>query len=290
MWASIIAIAQQSKFDPPVGYIYISVTNYHPANVYGGSEDEWVTFGSGRMIMGADSQLPMTGGSEYITEAQLPAHDHSYSNGYQTTYGAHGAPSGSSYSSYGTLQQTLTTGSSGSGQAYYPKYIQTYMWEKVFRSSVIIYDAFGNAMGTIADLLDITYPLGSVVSRTSPVTTSYLFTEAQNHTWVQFAQGRTLVGQDATDTAFDGVTPTAYIGEKEHTLTKAEIPPHVHTENKFLLTAATSLDASTDRRGTNITVDTGDGSVDAAGNVQLQGHAHNNVQPYEVVYYYKRTA
>jgi len=139
--------------------------------VYGGSEDEWVTFGSGRMIMGADSQLPMTGGSEYITESQLPSHSHPYSNGYQTTYGAHGAPLGNSYSSYGTLQQTATTGTNtGGGQAYYPKYIQTYMWTKVLYYDSIIYSASGDAMGTFAEVLGSLYPVGAQIYRTSAIT------------------------------------------------------------------------------------------------------------------------
>jgi hypothetical protein len=44
----------------------------------------------------------------------------------------------------------------------------------------------------------------------------------EGQTWVQFAQGKTLVGLDSGDTAFDGITPTVYIGEKEHTLTNAD--------------------------------------------------------------------
>ncbi len=250
--------------------------------MYGGNEDEWVTFGSGRMIMGSDSQLPMTGGSEYITESQLPSHSHPYLNGYQTTYGASGTTAFST-----VFEQTSTTGSAGSGQAYYPPYIQTYMWRKVLTSTTIIYSAAGDAMGTVFDLLDLLYPIGSVVARSSEVTTSYLFSEAQSQTWVQFAQGRTLVGQDPSDTAFDGPTPTAYVGEKEHTLTKAEMPPHTHEYLDYHQGGGAGLEAGPwhQRYDVNTIRSTGDGSADG-----LQGLAHNNVQPYEVVYYYKRTA
>ena len=131
-------------------------------------------------------------------------------------------------------------------------------------------------------LLNTLYPVGMVLAMVQN------WGGFAGQTWVQFAQGRTLVGQDATDTAFDGVTPTAYIGEKSHTLTKAEIPPHTHTEVRHNDHKTTSIT----QPGLNIydatgyqTVDTGDGSLDG-----LQGLAHNNVQPYEVVYYYKRTA
>lgn len=184
MWASIIAIAQQSKFDPPIGYIHISATNYHPANVYGGSENEWVTFGSGRMIMGADPQLPVTGGSEYITEAQLPAHDHevpahdhSYSDVRPIYHSDRNAITGNQFSAYyvGTLSSTtgssgpFTTSGSGSGQAYYPRYIRTYMWMKTLYSGSIIYSAEGDAMGTFADVLGSLYPVGAQIYRTSAI-------------------------------------------------------------------------------------------------------------------------
>jgi len=262
---------QQSKFEPPIGYIHISATNYHPANVYGGSEDEWVTFGSGRMIMGSDPQLPMTGGSEYITEAQLPNHHSTTFRYIQTSSGTQSV-----------VHDHVA------GAAYYPKYIQTYMWTKVVTSTTIIYSA-GNAMGTVADLLDVSFPIGSVVARNSQVTTSYLFSQAQSQTWVQFAQGKTLVGQDSTDTAFDGVTPTSYIGEKSHTLTVAEMAPHTHTVDdnyRQLTTNGAIYHNDFSKRNTATTSGSAVDTTSSTGS----GQAHNNVQPYEVVFYYKRTA
>ena len=130
-------------------------------------------------------------------------------------------------------------------------------------------------------LLNTLYPVGMVLAM---VQNWGGFT---GQTWVQFAQGRTLVGQDSSDTAFDAVTPTAYIGEKSHTLTKAEIPTHTHEYVDYHQGGGAGLEAGIwhQRYDVNTTRTTGDGSVDG-----LQGLAHNNVQPYEVVYYYKRTA
>jgi microcystin-dependent protein len=104
-------------------------------------------------------------------------------------------------------------------------------------------------------------------------------------TWVQFAQGRTLVGQDSSDTAFDAVTPTAYIGEKEHILTIAEMPSHSHIEEGG---GTTYHSSATYVAGTHPTLGLGYTDTDTASTGGDQ--AHNNVQPYEVVYYYKRTA
>ncbi len=249
--------------------------------------------------MGSDPQLPMTGGSEYITEAQLPAHSHPYYGPYfAQTNRLTGGPTFMTYMGRQlNSSDAITNGVPdqatevvGSGQAYYPRYIQTYMWTKILTSTTIIYSAAGDAMGTVADLLDVSYPIGSVVARSSQVTTSYLFSEAQSQTWVQFAQGRTLVGQDSSDTAFDGVTPTAYIGEKEHTLTIAEMPQHTHTlvDNYRQLTQNGAI-YHNDLNHKVFTATTPGSAVDTT-SATGGGQAHNNVQPYEVVYYYKRTA
>ena len=130
-------------------------------------------------------------------------------------------------------------------------------------------------------LLNTLYPVGMVLAMVQN------WGGFAGQTWVQFAQGRTLVGQDATDTAFDGVTPTAYIGEKDVVLTKAQIPPHIHTHTRSIEAGGAGLDHGHNRDiGTSSVIYyTGDGSADG-----LQGLSHNNVQPYEVVYYYKRTA
>ena len=46
----------------------------------------------------------------------------------------------------------------------------------------------------------------------------------KNQTWVRFANGRTLVGVDDSDTSFDAVEKTG--GKKTVKLTESEMPAH----------------------------------------------------------------
>ena len=104
-------------------------------------------------------------------------------------------------------------------------------------------------------------------------------------TWAAFGEGRVLIGIDSSDSDFDGAEETG--GSKTHTLTEAQLPSHRHTV------------------GSN---DSGTGTGGAAGNMELvrdagdgngpsvnssftgSGQAHTIVQPYIVVYMWKRTA
>ncbi len=112
-------------------------------------------------------------------------------------------------------------------------------------------------------------------------------------TWIQFGQGRTLVGVDTSDTDFKSTLKTG--GSKTVTLTPEQMPAHTHTGIKFSdkhlrpgnggsATSNTDMvfryayeGSSTER---NAVV------VNAAGG----GKAHNNVQPYITVYFWRRTA
>ena len=130
-------------------------------------------------------------------------------------------------------------------------------------------------------------------------------------TWSAFGAGRVLVGRDAGDTDFDVAEETG--GAKTHTLTTAEMPAHGHTQDAHGHTqnahthALTELrDATTGGATTNIalTADTSStlgtkvsGSTTATNNTTVAtnqntggGGAHNNLQPYIVVYMWKRTA
>lgn len=118
-------------------------------------------------------------------------------------------------------------------------------------------------------------PVGSVfiaVVSTSPATL------LGYGTWVAFATGRTLVGLDAGQTEFDVVEETG--GAKAHTLITAEMPAHVHTYNRSG-TAKTSSTGDADREYAQDVVET----LSTGG-----GGAHNNLQPYIVVYMWERTA
>jgi microcystin-dependent protein len=164
-----------------------------------------------------------------------------------------------------------------------------------------------------ADLLNKTYPIGSVyisVSATSPAT---LF----GGTWVAFGAGRVLVGRDASDPDFDTAEETG--GEKTHTLTIAEMPSHTHIQDAHGHVASTgSAGAHTHSLRMHSTVSGSypyvkgemnpgnwyGNNVSTAGahthTVTVNnttatnqntggGSAHNNLQPYITVYMWKRT-
>lgn len=140
----------------------------------------------------------------------------------------------------------------------------------------------GNTSGNISDQGSSTstqiHPIGfiyqSVVS-TSPAT---LFGYG---TWSAFATGRVLVGLDSGQTEFDTVEETG--GAKTHTLVTSEMPAHIHTSQR-------TTAAGTNTTGTGVPphngVATGGDIVGSTGG----GGAHNNLQPYIVVYMWKRTA
>ena len=127
------------------------------------------------------------------------------------------------------------------------------------------------------------YPVGSIY-------TSIVSTSPGTHfggTWVSFGQGRVMVGHDdAADPDTDFVAPSGdgssvlLGGAKTHTLSVDEIPSHTHG---FTLENArgTGAEGSEDGASSFSTVNT-----DATGG----GGAHNNLQPYVVVYMWKRTA
>ena len=127
------------------------------------------------------------------------------------------------------------------------------------------------------------YPVGSIYMNCSNATNPG--TLLGFGTWATFGAGRVLVGIDSSDTDFDGAEETG--GSKTHTLTTAELPSHRH------------------QVGSN---DSNAGFGGAAGNVEFvqdagtgignavntsftgSGSAHTIVQPYIVVYMWKRTA
>ena len=127
------------------------------------------------------------------------------------------------------------------------------------------------------------YPVGSIYMNATNATNPG--TLLGFGTWAAFGEGRVLIGIDSSDTDFDTAEETG--GSKTHTLTESQIPSHRH------------------QVGSN---DSSAGFGGAAGNQEFVqnfgsgignpcntsftggGSAHNNVQPYIVVYMWKRTA
>lgn len=124
------------------------------------------------------------------------------------------------------------------------------------------------------------HPVGSIevnVSGDNPGT--YL-----GGTWESFGTGKTLVGIDASQTEFNTIEKTG--GEKTHTLTVNEIPAHKHqikTNNDDWNNSAGGGKFGTTHDGANSWANNNWYTENAGG-----GQAHNNLQPYITVYFWKR--
>ena len=121
------------------------------------------------------------------------------------------------------------------------------------------------------------YPVGSIYSNAAVATNPG--TLLGFGTWTAFGAGRVMVGLDADDEDFDTVEETG--GAKTHTLTISEMPAHTHTYVE---------DYSTNAYGPNSTGIIKDGTRSKNTGSTGGDTAHNNLQPYIVVYMWKRTA
>lgn len=135
----------------------------------------------------------------------------------------------------------------------------------------------------VKDVLEtLIYPVGSIyINATSSTNPGTLLGFG---TWVVFGAGRVLVGIDSGDTDFDTSEETG--GSKTHTLTTAEMPTHSHSPSSGGFSFLVQGGAGAFGLSTGASAITTNGTTDNAGS----GNAHNNVQPYIVVYMWKRTA
>jgi len=141
-----------------------------------------------------------------------------------------------------------------------------------------------------AEIASRVYPVGSIFTTiTAYADSAAVVTAIGGTTWVAFGAGKVLVGLDSGDTDFDTVSETG--GAKtsttgSHTLTTAEIPAHTHDTN---INAGNSSDGDP-----NIASGGGDtGNITTSSTGGGGGHTHGStptVQPYIVVYFWKRTA
>lgn len=103
-------------------------------------------------------------------------------------------------------------------------------------------------------------------------------------TWVRYGAGRVLVGYDSTQTEFNTIGKTG--GEKTHKLTVNEMPSHHHDRESVDNTSGGSGYGK--RNG--IYYNGGWwGNYDSVSNTGGD-QAHNNLQPYIVVSFWRRTA
>jgi len=130
------------------------------------------------------------------------------------------------------------------------------------------------------------FPVGSVfisVVSTNPATL------LGYGTWTAFGAGRVLVGLDSVDTDFDIVEETG--GAKTVTLNTTMIPAHSHVQNLPSVATGnfTSTTKDTSAGGTGGSATTIPDAVSTATNTGGE-QPHSNVQPYIVVYFWKRVS
>lgn len=131
------------------------------------------------------------------------------------------------------------------------------------------------ADATIHFLASTLYPVSIIVEFKVSTNPATLFGFG---TWAAYGTGRVTVAIDAGQTEFDTVEETG--GEKTHTLTVGEIPAHDHP----YLTGSNVNGAG--NYGENGETATTSHTTSQTGG----GGAHNNLQPYIVVYRWVRTA
>lgn len=139
------------------------------------------------------------------------------------------------------------------------------------------------------------YPVGAIFTTTTVYADSAAVVAAVGGTtWAAFGAGKVLVGLDSSDTDFDTIEETG--GAKtvsagtsgSTTLSTSQIPSHTHTLSSLGTNASGGVATTHGHSaggGSHTTDATGGGS----------GHTHTTpghslVQPYIVVYFWKRTA
>lgn len=125
-------------------------------------------------------------------------------------------------------------------------------------------------------LLDVVYPVGSIYLSMNDNNPSVLF----GGTWEQL-KDRFLLG------AGDSYAVGTMGGEKEHTLTVDELPPHNHA---YPITSANRTEEATlkaNKFGNAYSTEADWVYTDGSG---CEGDSHNNMPPYLAVYMWKRVA
>ena len=133
----------------------------------------------------------------------------------------------------------------------------------------------------IADLYNAIFPIGQIVIKGD----NEDYSNWLGFTWERTAVGKVLVGIDSTDTDFNTIDKTG--GVKKVTLTKNELPREIGQALLYDSNApvqSSSMDALT----TQWTNKYRSGLYNVVN--EQGGNAHNNLQPYQVVAYWKRIA
>lgn len=135
-----------------------------------------------------------------------------------------------------------------------------------------------------SDALAAAYPVGSIYMNATDATDPA--TLLGFGTWVAFGAGKVPVGIDSGDTDFDTAEETG--GAKTHTLSEGELPSHTHSVQ---MQAQVNRGSGSGSPNNNVARNDSGGFSASPINTGTtgSGSAHNNLQPYIVVYMWKRT-
>lgn len=162
--------------------------------------------------------------------------------------------------------------------------------------SLTFFGQDGNQKDTLTVLGDIVAPM--FLNKIFPVGAVYITYDKKNPgtflggTWEQFGQGRTLVGEG---TGNDGSTSMSFTtnsegGEYYHTLSYSEMPVHAHEVG--IWDSSGSLKTSPWEFMTIYGSHHSDGQSHNVNSIHTNGSGgnipHNNVQPYLVVFFWRR--
>lgn len=132
----------------------------------------------------------------------------------------------------------------------------------------------------IANLYNAIFPVGQIVIKGD----NEDYSNWLGFTWERTAVGKVLVGIDSTDTDFNTIGKTS--GAKTHKLTTNEMPNHYHNVNYG---SSSPLGLNSGETGYKLTYEPG-GTQAIYATAVGGSQPHNNLQPYQVVAYWKRIA
>jgi len=155
-------------------------------------------------------------------------------------------------------------------------------------TTAFVTTAVSNATVTAAEVNALAYPIGSIYTAIVSTNPNTLLGVG---TWSAFGSGKVLVGLDSGDGDFNsseetGGAKTGGSGTSgSTTLSISQMPAHTHTVKRQAGSGGSAPSVGGGQDNTETTSSTGGGS----------GHTHTTpshslVQPYIVVYFWKRTA
>ena len=231
------------------------------------------------------------------------------SNGYLNASGTYAAVLGNDINVYITRTghgQTTAYPNKGSGSWNLSNRYSDLYYSESYSAKLEVVDTFGEKASVTAflgmstptffigrnnvyingkSILDLVHPIGSIYLSTSSDSPSNLL----GGSWTQIAQGRTLIGAGSCSDS-NGDRMNFYGGdtggEFKHYLSVPEMPVHSHgigNGNKFIANGMGNSQAEISLGGNSYALHN---QTSATGGNQ----AHNNVQPYLVVYIWQRTA